>query len=83
MSEKKVPADGTWRMATWPGAANEEEAAAEWTAVIAPPPDFEGYCAWCEEKKATVIACGVYREEVEAYPRCEDCCPEIAEEEGS
>jgi hypothetical protein len=82
MSEKKVPADGKWRMATWPGDALGE-AVAEWTAVIVPPPDFDEYCEWCETKKATVLGFALDRGEVDIYRRCEDCCPEIAEEEGA
>jgi hypothetical protein len=82
MSEKKVPADGKWYRATWPGDPNEEEVA-EWTAVIMPPPDFDGYCEWCETKKATVLGFALNRGEVDIYRRCGDCRPVVAEEEGA
>ena len=79
MSEKKVPADGKWYRATWPTGDKEPPS---WTVVVAAPPEYDGYCMWCEEKQAQVFAIDA-DEPAEAYPLCEDCCPEIAEEEGA
>ena len=78
MSEKKVPADGKWRMALWPG---DPLHLAELTAVIAAPPHLDRWCMECEEKKGTVLA--IDHLGTDAYPRCEDCRPVVAKEEGA
>ena len=79
MSEKKVPADGKWYRATWPGTSVDPE----WSAVIEHRPGYEPDCYGFNADDcgpATVIAIDRHGE---AYACCENCRPGIAEEEGA